>query len=94
MTTIGRAIAGPEYALLDKAFTQAHDRALVKPEVTEITERMLVTFGARDSADRTTLALNALARLAPKPRVTVFIGGAAAHRAKVETAPADIAGAV
>jgi len=87
------ALAGPEYALLGEAFASARDRALVKPGMAERAERVLVTFGARDSADRTTLALDALARLMPAARVTVVIGGAAAHRAKVEAAVSDRTGA-
>ena len=70
-------LSGFDYAMLDPAFAEA----AAPPGRTNI-ESILICFGWRDSADATSLALEALAGLGGDgfaPRITVAIGSGAPH---------------
>ncbi len=82
-------IAGPAYAPLAPTYAAARDRA--KRPVAEHVERLLIAFGAYDSADLTGRTLDALATLECAPRVTVALGAAAPHRERVASRIAEMA---
>ncbi|MGH7004725.1 MAG: hypothetical protein ACREIP_12320 [Alphaproteobacteria bacterium] len=86
------ALTGPSYAALPSSFAQRHARTRSR-EVAK-TPEILVAFGARDSANRTVMALDALARLLPRCRVTVVLGRHAIHGAAVTERVRTIAGAI
>jgi spore coat polysaccharide biosynthesis predicted glycosyltransferase SpsG len=77
-TTPERALSGPAYALLGRAYEHAHARALARSAAEDV-ERLLVCFGAHDSGDATGKTLTALAALPDRPEVVVVLGGRAPH---------------
>lgn len=80
-------LAGPTYALLGREFL---DVAPERPQP-PVAERVLVTMGGADPGDATSIAVEALSRLEPRPRVRVIVGAAHPSPAAVEGA-ADAAG--
>ena len=76
-------LAGPQYAMLDKAYLKAPRGA-----VSDRVEKILVSFGLRDSAGGTLLALEAfrvLANAGFQPQITVALGSGAPDLQRVET---------
>jgi len=68
------ALLGPRFALLDARFANAAQR-----QTKERVEKIVVTFGARDSNNATGLALEALRRLPHPPFVSVVMSRHAPH---------------
>lgn len=68
--TDGELLAGPTYALLHPAYSDA------KPvrEQPEIADRILVTMGGSDPHDASSVALAALADLRPRPHIRLLVG--------------------
>lgn len=71
----GELLAGPTYALLDAAYANAPPPR-AQPRVVN---RILVTMGGSDPQDASSVALDAVRRLRPRPEVRLIIGSA--HRA-------------
>ena len=72
------ALLGPRFALLDARFANAAQRP-----TKERVEKIVVTFGARDSNNATGLALEALRRLPHPPFVSLVMGSHAPHLSSV-----------
>lgn len=84
------ALLGPRYALLDTCFQD-----LVPKAASDSVEHIVVTFGMRDSANATCLALKALRLLEAqdiRPRITVALGGNASHFEAVREAVVRLGG--
>jgi spore coat polysaccharide biosynthesis predicted glycosyltransferase SpsG len=84
------ALLGPAYALLDPRF-----EAPPPGPVADQVEHVVVTFGARDSANATALALAALALLdgqGVRPRLTVAMASRAPHLEQIRQAVAGFGG--
>lgn len=78
-----RVLCGPQFALLAAAY-----RVPPPPRTAACAERVLVSFGARDSKNATALALEALLDCADAgwtPKVGVIMGGQAPHLEAVRT---------
>lgn len=86
----GRDLAGLDYVLIDPAYG-----AVAAAPVPAMAERVLVSFGYRDSPNATGRVLASLERLRRvgwSPRVTVVMGGGAPHLALVSDATARLGG--
>lgn len=64
------ALLGPRWALLSPDFADVGANRRMSPHAT----RLLVSFGGSDPADASTLAVNALKRLAAPPETVVVVG--------------------
>lgn len=78
-------LSGPAYAPLAPAIVRARRAMAQGREVRASGDRrhLVVAFGVRDSADATGRTLDALAPIAEDLRITVLIGSAAPHLAKI-----------
>lgn len=75
--------AGPTYALLKRAFADAHVSALRTGAAPSV-RRILIAAGAFDSPNLTKLALTSVATAGIRVPVTVVLGGQAPHLAEIE----------
>ncbi len=82
-------LLGPSYALLDPRFRAARSQCKVIDKV----ERIFINFGTTDTANATSLALDALGTAQFGAAIDVVIGGAAPHVAALKTKIAALAGA-
>ena len=77
-----RVLAGPAYMPLDAQFiTSAHVEILSR----EGPPRILVSFGARDTANRTELAIESLKRVRQPLHATIVMPATAIHRERIRS---------
>ena len=74
---------GPDYALLRPEFAMARAETLKRRKKPGDISRLLVTFGATDPHDLTSMTLEALESLDLEMKVDVVLGGGAPHLGKV-----------
>ncbi len=77
-------LCGPRYALLGHRYAQAHAEACAAIP-SEAVRSVLVSMGARDSADATSMAIDACRQVDRQMPVTVVMGRAATHLPKVRS---------
>jgi UDP-2,4-diacetamido-2,4,6-trideoxy-beta-L-altropyranose hydrolase len=73
-----RALTGPDYALIRRAFLERRAEALARRDGRPVKE-ILVSFGATDPKNATSLALDALDRFADEITITVALYSKAPH---------------
>jgi spore coat polysaccharide biosynthesis predicted glycosyltransferase SpsG len=73
-------ISGSSFMPLTPIFAEMHERARQVPACAGRPGKLMIAFGARDSANYTGMALDAVSRLADKPRATVVLAESALHR--------------
>ncbi|MHA1565237.1 MAG: hypothetical protein ACTSX7_08000 [Alphaproteobacteria bacterium] len=75
--------AGPQFAPLAPAYGAAHDIAVQTPPHRQQPPHILVAFGARDSANCTAKALDAIAKIDIPVQTTIVLGRTAPHIAAI-----------
>lgn len=83
-------LLGPSYALLDRRFRAARGQRRATGKV----ERIFVNFGTTDTANATSLALDAIAAAQLGAAIDIVIGSAAPHLTALRTKVASLGAAV
>ncbi len=78
-----KLLLGARFALLRPQFLAHRRRALARRESTAPAERLLISFGATDSAGVTAMALRAVARACPELSVDVVAGASSRYRDEI-----------
>ena len=85
-----RLLLGARFALLRPQFQAYRRRALPRRGSDGPAQRLLVSFGATDSAGGTVTALQAVARASPALTVDVVVGPASRHRDEIDRLATDL----
>jgi spore coat polysaccharide biosynthesis predicted glycosyltransferase SpsG len=87
LDSVCELLLGPSYALLDSRFRAARRQRKPVGKV----ERIFVNFGTTDTANATSLALDAISAAQLGAAIDIVIGGAAPHLAALRTEAAALA---
>jgi spore coat polysaccharide biosynthesis predicted glycosyltransferase SpsG len=81
--TAGNALVGAQFMPLSEGFSRRHQQALAATHTGRAPGSILVTFGLRDSTDRTSMVLEGLGLCERRSAVSVAVAETAQHREAV-----------
>ena len=81
---VAKLLTGPKFALLRKRFLNAREKALTRRNGAQVTN-ILISYGATDPVDATSVTLASLSKVIAGSRVTVAISSKAPHLDRVRS---------
>jgi spore coat polysaccharide biosynthesis predicted glycosyltransferase SpsG len=89
---VANALVGAHFMPLPEGFCRKHEQAAAAAQTGKAPDAILVAFGLRDSADRTSMVLEGLGLCEKRPAVSVVVAETAQHRDAVIARASSLAG--